>query len=167
MKKIYLSGLILSLSILTFLSCTEKKPKKTETKTVNQDALFQENLSKADSLFNIGNYTEASSFYQNALTIQSNNQYIIQKLDEIKIKSATPPEKEIHTKSFHVVIGSFAQKTNAEMLMAKYKNAYIITRDKEQLYSVALANYPDIHTAYNKMYEFEDELSVKAWVLNH
>lgn len=70
---------------------------------------------------------------------------------------------------YHLVVGSFTERVNAVIAMEKFialgYEAYLISREDILYTSVSIASFPDIHQAYNEMYNIQDETGLVVWTL--
>lgn len=140
MKRFHLTHFaILVLSLTLVISCTEKKAQK---KAPAKEIKVKPNTEKIDSLA-----TEAK----------------VVAAQKVVKKQAT------YKNPYHIIIGSYVEKENAVLLMKKYKekgfDTYLIARPDGEHISVSIASYPDIHQAYNELYNIQDEKGIEAWVL--
>jgi len=79
-------------------------------------------------------------------------------------------KKAVYKNPYHIIIGSYAEASIAKVAFNKVKKLgfkpYYVSRYNGKYTAVAIASYPNIHQAYNKLYEFQDNYGYEeAWVL--
>lgn len=132
---------VLLFSFTILMSCNDKKLQtkpKTPVKVVPKKA----DTHKADSIANVK-------------TLEA--QKIAQK-------------KAIYKNPYHIIIGSYVDASIAKVAYKKAEKLgfkpYYVSRYNGKYTAVSIASFSDIHKAYNKLYEFQDEFGLEdAWVL--
>jgi len=139
-SKVYaIAVLLLSFTIL--MSCNDKKPQvkpKTPVKVTPQKV----DTYKADSIAAVKAF-EAKKAAQ---------------------------KKAVYKNPYHIIIGSYVDASIAKVAFDKFKKLgfkpYYVSRYNGKYTAVSIASYPNIHQAYNKLYEFQDNYGYEeAWVL--
>ncbi|MFK5891284.1 MAG: hypothetical protein QM486_11210 [Flavobacteriaceae bacterium] len=139
-SKIYaIAVLLLSFTIL--MSCNDKKP-QTKPKAPAKVAPKKVDTHKADSIAAVKAF-EAQKAAQ---------------------------KKAVYKNPYHIIIGSYVDASIAKVAFNKIKklgfNPYYVSRFNGKYTAVAIASYPNIHQAYNKLYEFQDDYGYEeAWIL--
>jgi hypothetical protein len=79
-------------------------------------------------------------------------------------------KKAVYKNPYHLIIGSYADTTIAKVAFDKVKKLgfkpYYVSRYNGKYTAVSIKSFPDIHQAYNKLYEFQDDYGYEeAWIL--
>ena len=81
----------------------------------------------------------------------------------------TVKKQATYKNPYHIIIGSFTDKALAGATIEKAIRLgftpHLVSRYKGQYIAVAIASFPDIHQAYNKLYDVQDGLGLESWVL--
>jgi len=133
---------VLLLSFITAISCDEKKPEP-KPKTPTKVTTVKPDTHKADSIATVKKALEAK---------------------KLAVKKA------VYKKPYHIIIGSYTDDALAKIAYNKAKKLgfkpYFVSRYNGKYTAVSIASFPDIHQAYNKMYDIQDEYGYNdAWVL--
>jgi hypothetical protein len=132
---------VLLFSFTILMSCNDKKP-QTKPKTPVKVAPQKVDTHKADSVAAVKAF-EAKKAAQ---------------------------KKAVYKNPYHIIIGSYAEASIAKVAFNKVKKLgfkpYYVSRYNGKYTAVAIASFPNIHQAYNKLYEFQDNYGYEeAWVL--
>ena len=129
------------LSVTILMSCKDKKP-QAKPKTPVKATPKKVDMHKADSTASVKAYES---------------------------KKVTK-KKAVYKNPYHIIIGSYVAASNAKLAFNKVKKLgfkpYYVSRYNGKYLAVSIASYANIHQAYNKLYEFQDNYGYKkAWVL--
>jgi len=132
---------VLLLSFTILMSCNDKKP-ETKPKTPVKVAPQKVDTHKADSIAAV-----------KALEAQKAAQ-----------------KKAVYKNPYHIIIGSYVNDAIAEVAYKKAEKLgfkpYYVSRYNGKYTAVSIKSFPDIHKAYNNLYEIQDEFGFEeAWVL--
>jgi len=143
MKHLKRISIVIFILSLTFLVGCNNKKSQPKPKQPTKVAPVKPNTHKADSIAAVQKAVEAKK---------------------------TAHKKAVYKNPYHIIIGSYVDKSIAEVAFKKAKklgfNPHYVSRYKGKYTAVAIASYANIHQAYNKLYEFQDEFGYEeAWVL--
>lgn len=83
------------------------------------------------------------------------------------VKIATPKTANKLAK-YHIILGAFRDKANAEKLINSLKDkdydAFIVAKNKYDLYQVSVASSDDENTAINTLHKLQQTVSKSAWL---
>ncbi|MBO5974760.1 MAG: SPOR domain-containing protein [Paludibacteraceae bacterium] len=91
-----------------------------------------------------------------------------EKVREEKITLAEGEKnQETMTKAFHIVIGSFSKKENADKLQASYRPAYepTIVVNEQGMFRVLLLSFDDYASAKKTILEISKNIPTDSWIL--
>ncbi len=139
--KVYPS-LVILFSLIVLTSCNDKKPEP-KAKTPAKVTTVKPDTHKADSIA------------------------AAKKAQEVK---KVAPKIAKYKKPYHIIIGSYVNSDIAKVAFNKALKQgfkpYYVSRYNGKYTAVSIASFPDIHQAYNKMYDYQDEYGYdEAWVL--
>jgi tetratricopeptide (TPR) repeat protein len=146
---------------------------------IEQMMIYNEKIEQADLLFDEGNYESARDYYFEALNINSDDEYPvdrIKRIQELLTKAGEKPEKpesgsalDESKKYYHVVVGVFDRNDFAQRLNKKLLDdgidSKILERKNLNMQAVTYGSFESIHSAYNMMKHVKKDLFPEAWVL--
>lgn len=91
-----------------------------------------------------------------------------EKVREEKISLAEGEKnEETMTKAFHIVVGSFSKKENADNLQASYRPAYepTIVVNEQGMFRVLLLSFDDYASAKKTILEISKSIPADSWIL--
>lgn len=132
---------VLLLSATILMSCNDKKP-QAQPKTPVKVAPQKVDTHIADSI-------AAAKAYEAKIIAQ---------------------KKAVYKNPYHIIIGSYVNDAIAEVAFKKAEKLgfkpYYVSRYNGKYTAVSIKSFPDIHKAYNNLYEIKDEFGFEeAWVL--
>lgn len=146
-----------------------------EIKRIEAERIAEENyyleIEKADEYFYQKDYQAAKNAYLNAANFKPGEQYPIDKIAEIDqlLGLNTQPKAINSDLVYHVVVGSFTQKANAEELLQRLKNegqsGRLVSRYNGEYTAVIVASFATIHEAYNHLSDAK-KYADQPWVIH-
>lgn len=146
---------------------------------IEQMIIYNEKIEQADLLFDEGKYESARDYYFEALNINSDEDYPVDRIKRIQellttagekpAKPATGSTLDDSKKYYHVVVGvfdrsDFAQRLNKKLLDEGI-DSKILDRKNLNMQAVTYGSFESIHSAYNMMKRVKNDLYPEAWVL--
>lgn len=135
---------------------------------------FDQSLKEGDRLFNQQNYQQAIDAYYHALEANPHNTYALEQIEKAEAIMAEQ-EKEQHAMKnpYHIVVGSFENKSYAEklqqILINKNYDSKLIPR-QDGYTAVSIYSYPDLTTAWNnlnRVLNMEGFYDVDPWIVKY
>ena len=140
-----------------------------------RDLEYRKHLNLANQFYNNQNYEEAIQEYYAALEVRPHDEYAIMQLEKAENLLAEQKKMEEAMKNpYHIVVGSFEKRSNAEKLQQELLNdgynSHLAPRFGGEYTAVTLYSYPDLHAAWNhldEVYEMQRFQEVDPWILKY
>jgi tetratricopeptide (TPR) repeat protein len=140
-------------------------------KQVEMEKLYRQFLEEADEAFDNENWEKARTAYLNASNLKPEDAYPIDRIAELDsiLKSQKKDEVISGDLVYHVVVGSFQKKSNAERFLMqvdqKGYNGTLVVRHNGTHTAVILKSFATIHEAYNFLPK-ASEIAENPWVIH-